>query len=30
LITAMLALATIETAATLVFELEAGRDMRGV
>ena len=26
----LLALATIETAATLVFELEAGRDMRGV
>jgi len=26
----MLALATIETAATLVFELEAGLDMRGV
>jgi len=26
----MLALATIEMAATLVFELEAGLDMRGV
>jgi hypothetical protein len=30
LMVAMLALAIIETAATLVFELAAGLDMRGV